>query len=193
MITEALLGTLTGILGNILSSFVNLRAQRLKNEHELAMVKAQTEATIKEAEANIRVTETRVAGEIEAAETLAFSESIRLGNQRELGSDAISGMLNGNLFMKILGTVVSFLQGLVDVLRASMRPALTAYLVGVASYLTWKAWNISGVAGTEVMAGVFASTTEVMVYMAVTCVTWWFGDRRVAKFMYRLNDGNLRN
>jgi hypothetical protein len=40
---------------------------------------------------------------------------------------------------------------------------------------------------------IFDQVTSIVIYLTVNCVTWWFGDRRVAKFLMRLKDGNLKN
>ena len=38
----------------------------------------------------------------------------------------------------------------------------------------------------------FSQVIDIILYLTVSCVTWWFGDRRVAKFLMRLNDGNYK-
>ena len=78
-----------------------------------------------------------------------------------------------------------------------MRPGLTAYLVGLTSWITFISMDVLKKHGhllTADQAGdIFDQVTSIVIYLTVSCVTWWFGDRRVAKFLMRLKDGNLKN
>ena len=40
---------------------------------------------------------------------------------------------------------------------------------------------------------IFDQVTSIIIYLTVSSVTWWFGDRRTAKFLMRLNDGNKKD
>jgi len=62
MILSSVLGAVTGLAGSIGNKFLSLRELKLKNEHSLLMVKAETEAMVAEANASIKITETEVAG-----------------------------------------------------------------------------------------------------------------------------------
>jgi hypothetical protein len=44
-----------------------------------------------------------------------------------------------------------------------------------------------------VPGAIFDQVTSIVIYLTVSCVTWWFGDRRVAKFLMRLRGGNLKS
>lgn len=196
MITETLLGVLTGFAGNIVTSFTNLKAQKLKNAHEVAMLAAQTEATIKEAEANIRITETQIAGEIEKAETAAYLESMKQSTG-ESANKLVEKLLTGNKFSVWVGMLLTFLLGIVDFLKGLVRPGLTIYLVALTTVISSQAWEIMGAHQEALTAleakAIYMEVINIVIYLTVSVVTWWFGDRRTAKFLYRLNDGNLRN
>ena len=66
-----------------------------------------------------------------------------------------------------------------------VRPSLTVYLCGVTTWVTLMAWKIMQASGTEITATqameIFQDTTSIVVYLTVSCVTWWFGDRRMSK------------
>ncbi len=196
MITQALLGVVTGFLGNIVTSFTNLKAQKLKNAHDLSMLTAQTEATIKEAEANIRITETQIAGEVEKAESAAYLQSIK-ESTTETSNKLVEKLLSGNKVSQAIGILLTFLLGFVDFIKGAVRPGLTIYLVALTTVITAQAWEIMG-AHQEALSAIeakalYMEVINIVIYLTVSTVTWWFGDRRTAKFLYRLNDGNLRN
>ena len=69
-----------------------------------------------------------------------------------------------------------------------MRPTLTLYLVGCSSYITYLAWIIIQKHGLQTMTaaqaiGIFQQVTSTMIYLAVSAVTWWFGDRTMSKYL----------
>lgn len=83
--------------------------------------------------------------------------------------------------------------GIVDIFRKSMRPALTGCFIGVTTWITHKAWiilkatNVGANAMTASQADViFTNVTNTVVYLTVSCVTWWFGNRRMAKFLMKM-------
>jgi hypothetical protein len=75
----------------------------------------------------------------------------------------------------------------VDWLNAMMRPALTIYLLGTSSYITYLAWKIMQTHGLTITAdqavSIFEQVTSTMIYLTVSAVTWWLGDRSVSKFL----------
>jgi hypothetical protein len=93
--------------------------------------------------------------------------------------------LSWKLFTVPVATLISFLFGFVDFIKGMIRPSLTVYLCGVTTWVTLMAWKIMQASGTEITATqamtIFQDTTSIVVYLTVSCVTWWFGDRRMAK------------
>jgi len=196
MIAEGIAGVITGLVGTIATSWLNLKSQKEKNKHELSMVEVQTKAMIAEANANIRITEAEVAGEVERLEAQAYSESIEQGNKQALDNKTLERLFNSPWTMPF-GVILAVLLGFVDFLKHLMRPALTGYLVVVASWLTFEATKImqakQDLLSASMATEIFTDMVNVIFYLTVSVVTWWFGDRRVAKFLYRLDDGNSRD
>lgn len=195
MIAESVAGVITGLVGTIATSFLNLKTQKEKNKHEINMVEAQTKAMIAEAQANIRITEQEVAGEMERMDAEIYKETIKAGNQQALGNKLLEKLF-ASKWTTPIGVLLAFLLGFVDFLKHLMRPGLTAYLVLVSSWLTWEATKIiqlkQDLLSASMALDIFNDMVNVIFYLTVSVVTWWFGDRRVAKFIYRLNDGNHR-
>jgi hypothetical protein len=195
MIIESLIGVLTGTLGTALTSFLSFKAQKEKNKHEQVMVKLQTDAMIAEANANIRVTEANVAGELEKMDSEIYKASVELGNKVAL-DDKVLMKLFESKWTYVFGVILALLLGIVDFVKHALRPALTAYLMVIASIVTWQSWEILSASGYTIpmqeAIDMYKTNITTVWYLAVSFSTWWFGDRRVAKYLYRLNDGNMR-
>lgn len=98
--------------------------------------------------------------------------------------------LSWKLFTVPIASIIAFLFGLTDFFRGMIRPTLTVYLCGVTTWVTLMAWRIMQSSGTEITASqameIFQDTTSIVTYLTVSCVTWWFGDRRMAKTIMEL-------
>lgn len=197
MVLEAIIGTATGLLSNFLTSWQNNKQQKIKNDHEIKMsefelkrIDAQTNAMIKEAEANIKITETKIQGEIQAIEAAgemnAFNESIRLGNEKALSSEWVNKLFESKWTIPF-GVFITMLMAGSDFIKHLIRPCLTVFYVLLASYMTYQVVVIMNAANRFVeldeAVTLFNDTKEIVFYLAVTLVTWWFGDRRMAKNM----------
>jgi hypothetical protein len=191
MLIETILGVVTGIAGNVVTSITNLKTQKLKNEQDLKMREYDIKERAQEATLQMAVDSNRLEGELEKLETDAYLQSMKIGNETLLTDAKLSALSSdGNWLSRIL----AFLMGLVDIFRSSVRPGLTAYLVVLTTLITMKSMAII-TAKTDLLTTmqaqeIFGNVTNIVIYLTVSCVTWWFGDRRTAKFAYRLNDGN---
>lgn len=70
--------------------------------------------------------------------------------------------------------------GWMDKTRAIIRPLLTMYLVGLASWITWKLHSLVGGLDNIPMDSVFTMYWEIIsaiIFLTVTCVTYWFNQR----------------
>jgi hypothetical protein len=196
MLIETILGGITGLIGNAVGGWFKLKQKKLdldikkmEHKHELEMVTAETKAMIMEAKANIKITQAQVEGAIEIEDAKSYMQSQKEGNKNLFSNKWIDALLQVEGWWRIitlpLAGLVSTLFGFVDFLRGLIRPALTIYLCGVTTWVTWMAWeimNMNGVALTVLEASkIFNDVTSIVTYLTVSCVTWWFGDRRMAK------------
>lgn len=201
MLIETILGAATGIIGNIVGGVFKYKAAKLElekqtnqNQHEVAMVKAETEAMIMESKANIAITKAKVEGEIEVADANAYIQSQKEGNKSFFNNKWVDKLFEVTGKWRILtfpaGVLVAVAFGLIDFLRGIIRPSLTAYLVGMTTWITILAWKImqqNGVVITSDQAVlIFSQVTSIVIYLTVSCVTWWFGDRRISKTIMKM-------
>lgn len=191
---DIILGGVTGLIGNAFTTWFKYKNAKMDNEHKEKMVDLETQAMIKESEMQIKVTTARIEGEVELADSAAFDTAQKAGN-KQLFADKWIDMIMANRdrkwtgwFFGLLGTLIAAGFAFVDWLNGIMRPALTIYLVGASSYITYLAWVIMQSAGLQMMSttqalGIFQQVTSTMIYLAVSAVTWWFGDRTMSKFL----------
>lgn len=201
---ETILGGVSGLLGSAVTAYSNYKIQKLANEHKQAMANLELEKMdrekeimLAEAEANMRITEVQTEAQIDIADSQVYIESLKAA-QKEAFSDAtLQKLLEGGKFSRFIGNILSFLFGLVDFIKRLIRPGLTVYFVVLTSLITYVAWDVvdkhqADLDPTQVIA-LFDEVTTIIIYLTVTIVTWWFGDRRMAKFLTRLDDGNIKN
>lgn len=186
-ITAILGGGASGLLGSLFTGILGYLNKRQDQQHALAVIRAETAAMTAEAEAQIRVTEKRVEGDIALAEMGAFTESQKQGNRDAFRAEYMAQLMAGGRFCQFAGAMLALAMGMVDVLRHSARPVLTYYQVGATTWITWLAWSVLIATETAMSVAfaqeIFGKVVTTVLYLTVTCVTWWFGDRRVAKIM----------
>ena len=191
MLIETIMGVATGLIGNVVTSITNLKTQKLKNEHDLAMRKYDIEEREQEGRIQIAVDSNRLEGELEKIEADAYLQSMKVGNETLLTDGKLQALTTDKNW---LSRILAFLMGLVDIFRSSVRPGLTAYLVALTTLITMKSMEIitskAALLTTIQAQEMFSNVSDIVIYLTVSCVTWWFGDRRTAKFAFRLNDGN---
>lgn len=191
---DIILGGLTGLIGNAFTTWFKYKNSKLEYAHKEKMVDLETQAMIKESEMQIQVTKARIEGEIEIADSAAYDTSQKAGNKQLFAEKWIDMIMEGGnrkwtgWFFRLMGTVIAAGFALVDWLNGMMRPALTIYLVGTSSYITYLAWSILNKAGVGTLTAsqsldIFQQVTSTMIYLAVSAVTWWFGDRTMSKFL----------
>lgn len=188
-------GVITGLIGSIATGITNFKMQKLNNEHQVKMVEVETNAMIAEKDAQIKVTETEVQGRLSEKDADIYHETIRQEGKRIVSNEMIAKLFESK-WTAWLGSLIVFILSVVETLKVLIRPGLTLYLVGVTTWITMMAYHIltineNLISADEALA-LFKQVINIIIYLTVSCVTWWFGDRRTAKFLYRLNDGNLR-
>ena len=143
MVIETILGGLTGILGNVLTAWSSYKTQKLKNEHDQKMYDFKIKEIAAKTDAAIKITEAKIEGAVELADSEAYTESQKHGNKKLFGDTWIQKLLEikGRLsYITIpIAAFLVVLLGFVDVLKGLMRPGLTLYLTGVTTWITWKA------------------------------------------------------
>jgi hypothetical protein len=197
---DIILGGVTGLVGNIITAWSNFKTQKLKNEHDEAMYSFKIQELGAKTDAAIKITEAKISGAVELADSEAYKASQTEGNKQSFSDSWIDKLFSVEGWLSYIATPVAvllaMLLGSVDVLKGIMRPGLTLYLTAVTTWLTWTAYGILQQVGANMTSqqalDIYNQVTSIVIYLTVSCVTWWFGDRRIAKFLMRLDDGNIK-
>lgn len=194
---DIIFGGITGLVGNVITGIMSYKTQKLKNQHEVDMIKAETESMKIEAEMQIQVTKAEIEGAVELADAQAYMNSQKSASQPMFSEKWIDKLFSvegkfGRFFAVPAAVIIAMGFGFVDWLRGFMRPALTMYLTGITTVLTYQAWQILQQHGLGTMTAAqavdtYTQTSSMVIYLTVSCITWWFGDRRMAKFLTTLN------
>lgn len=176
------LGAITGLVGPIITNITNYKLQKEKNSHEILKIKAESEAVTVEANANIQIERTITEGKIAEGELTALTESMKNADVdmfKESYMDKLPGWVAG---------IIAFCMLQIDMLRRSIRPVATIYLMGATTWITVKAYEILQVNGPEAISVIWAQklfedVIITVIYLTVSCISWWFCDRQVKKFV----------
>lgn len=191
---DILLGGVTGLIGNAFTTWFKYKDRKMQCAHEKDMAKIELDAMIKEAQMQIKVTQSRIEGEIELADAAAYKESLKSGREK-LFSDKWIDMIMAagkdkwwGSICKLVGLFIASGFAFLDWLRSFMRPAMTLYLMGATTWVTMLAWKImenaqGGAIDVVTAMGILEQVISTIIYLTVSAVTWWFGDRTMSKFL----------
>jgi len=196
---DTILGGVTGLLGTVATGIMKYQNQKIKYENDQKMVALNTAAFKEKSEVQIEVTKEQVKGDIAKEDTEAYRDSITSANKPLFSEKWIDKLFSvqgkfGRFFAIPCGVFIAFGFAGVDWLRAFMRPALTLYLTVMSTVITYMAWNIiqaHNIAAMSIQQAVdiYTRTTTIIIYLTVSCVTWWFGDRTMAKALLDIHGG----
>jgi predicted RND superfamily exporter protein len=188
---DTLLGGVTGLLGTIATGILKYQNQKIKYENDQKMVALNTAAFKEKAQMKIQVTAEKVKGEIQKADTEAYKQSIVSAGKPLFSEKWIDKLFSvqgkfGRFFAIPCAVFIAMGFAFVDWLRGFMRPVLTLYLTGMSTVITYMAWNIMKANNIAAMTptqavDIYTRTTSIIIYLTVSCVTWWFGDRTMSK------------
>jgi hypothetical protein len=187
---SGILGGITGVLGSIFTSIMQYKTEKMKNEHEIEKIKQETEAMKAEAAMQIQITKAQIEGAVELADSEAYIASQKVGNESLFSRTWVEKLTEAPGGWKILtlplASLIIFMFGFVDWLRGFMRPFLTIYLTLITTGITYLAWDIldkkaGGAITIDQALELWNTVTSTVIYLTVSCVTWWFGDRAISK------------
>lgn len=185
-----LAGGATGLLGNVVSTVFSFVNKKQDNKHEFAMRKLGIEAMEREAKMNIQITETKVQGDIALAEMESFNETIKQNAVDKLSGDVLSRLFDQKWTIPF-GVLLAFLFGVVDFIKALIRPGITLYLTIALTVIYFNTIDViklhGGLYDVQSATALFEEITQNILYIGTSCIMWWFGDRRVAKTLRKSN------
>ena len=191
IVTSIFGGGITGLAGSALTAIMNYKTQKLKNEHDIALETVRQAGIKLEAEANLKITQVQTEGAIEVAEVEALKESYKSIQKDLFDASYMKGLMSSK-WTRWIGALISLMFGLVDFLKAMARPVITYYLMIASTWVTIMAYQILTTYGTSITKdealGLFQEIVTAILYMTITVVSWWFADRRMAKYASKFLD-----
>lgn len=193
---DIILGAVTGLIGNVVTGVMNYKTMKIKLTHEEKMIGLQTDAMKEKAKMQIEITKNKIKGELDLADMEVYGKSQEAGNKPMFSEKWIEKLFTVTGWVKYFAIPFAVLMAsafaFVDFLRGFMRPGITMYLTGLTTAITYMAWDILQTHGVEGMSvtesmGIYDRVITIVIYLTVSCVTWWFADRRTAKFLQTLN------
>ncbi len=160
-ITSLLSGGATGVLGSLVTNVADYFEEKRKNQHEIELRKLDIE---------------EMQQEYEARKEIAAQQSQAQTTKTSYEHDArsyTSGMKIKSPWLKA-GLVF------VDMVRGLVRPALTVFLIVLVWMTFSKVQAVLESAGVDPLpvdraGAIYASVVDMILYLAATSVTWWFG------------------
>lgn len=188
MLGSAAGGGLLGMIGSLGKGWLEARERENDRQHQLAMRKVDLLEMEKEAELQLRQTETELAGQ-------ARIVSIEGDTARDVAAAELQGesyehdqaRYSNGVLDKLTGRsggVARFFLVLVDVVRGFMRPAITTYVLVLASLMTWQLHGMVeqlAYVKPEQAWPLYQSAVDMVLFLTVTAVVWWFGSRPSSK------------
>ncbi len=171
MLTSLLAGGLTGVLGAVFSNLADIWKRRQDRKHEIELRRLDLAIMDKEWEYRTRTAEAEEEVRLQESSDALRTASYTADTARYIDPAKIKSVC-------LKAALVA-----VDVIRGLIRPALTVYLL-------WLVWDtrcevrtvIEAAGGIQAMdvrtaISVYRLIIEMILYLASTCVTWWFGTR----------------
>ncbi|MGC2166365.1 MAG: hypothetical protein WA632_10155 [Gallionella sp.] len=186
-------GGATGLVGVLFQKFFEYKAKqqdlelvRINNEHarqlaqmdvEKAKTAAQATEHVADMEAEAQMRSAELDAQARADEAAARDYAASIESDRATYSDP--KLQSRSKFARNMMTIVDSVRGLI-------RPVLTVYLVIIATVMFFWAKDLAAPSGASVLdpasaAVIVKSVIDTLMYLATTCVVWWFGVRPTAK------------
>lgn len=186
-LTSLIGGGALGVIGNMITSFVNYKMKGQEMSHDIQKMKLEKEIMLAEKEANIQVARAETEGKIAIAEVEALKESYKEAFKPSLESATLNRLLSSK-WTAWAGTLISFLFAIADFMTKMARPAITYYLIGASSWVTMLVYQVLVASDQKVItaskaADLFDAIVTTMLFLTVSVVSWWFCDRQTSKFM----------
>lgn len=200
------LGLIAGLFGGWLQQRQKRKMAELEaadrqaaRAHEIALLDAQTSNMIKEAEIGLKVTQTEADIAADLARYDVDKEVLKLAQgdiakpEEILFSDT---ELEKSRVARFFSCLMRVLFGLVEMLRRLYRPAASYYSMAGLTYLVL--WLTSELAKRNIeltdeqVVTMWFSIVDTCLFLAVTCVTWWFISREKQHAFGGLSNVNKR-
>lgn len=194
-------GGLFGILGGLGTAWLKQKADekahqykleemKAKQSYNLDMIKAETDATIKEVEANVKRDQIIMDGKADIEESKNRNKSILKLSENYVKASLVEKMMfNSNKWSAWItipiAILITFIHGIVDVSRTLVRVLVTYGSVTFSCYVTYMAFGMYEDLGI-VMSGdelyeIIQTMLRLLTFTTSTVIGFWFMDKSMSR------------
>lgn len=185
-------GGITGIIGgalHLLFGWLNTRAEidkmKVQAQLQIDLVNANAAAKAKEYAALAQVEKERAEGIAAKADAEALAKSHEAAGRSLLAG--VSAPEGPGFFSSLARGIVWVLLGIMEAIRAFIRPGLTVYLAAITTFLYFEANKLVTMLGVEwrqdIAEKIYVQIVFTILYLFGVCVSWWFMTRKVPNIM----------
>lgn len=166
IVTTILSGGATGLIGGIVTTFVEYKKQQLMYNHEVKKIELEQQTLQMEIDGRMRIAETEADAARDVADSNALSDSYDADRATYTAEVARTG----------------FMFQLVDFIRGIIRPGITIYLAVIVTliYMDMKEvldnMGVSALNPNEIIS-LHREIILSVIYVTTTVILWWFGTR----------------
>lgn len=169
-----MLGVGLKLFGDYKNRQLDLQLAKINGELELAKRDKDAQIMAQEWAGRTRVAEVEAAGKADVAASEAFAESFKTEPQR----------YSDNSWLAMLPpwarVVCAILMFVLDWVRGACRPGLAIYLAVLTTLIFYEARALlDGPLPAEVASQLVLHIINTILYLFVTCVTWYYGVRNL--------------
>jgi len=162
-------GGLFGLIGTGIHSMLAVKQEQDKAKKEIEMrrldldeLRLQNDAADKRSATELALLQLR--GQQDAAKAQADAAVTEMTTAKEIQLSSYAA------------DTASYGGGAVDTVRGLVRPLITAYTLGLMTWIAWLLYDATG--GTIADPSVLWSrVVEAILFLTITTCTWWFGSR----------------
>jgi len=201
LLGDGLTGGLFGILGGLGTAWIKYKHQekehqykleenKSKREHQLKMIGAETEASIKEIEANVRRDEIIMEGKADIEESKGRNEAVVKLSENYIKDSLIERMMFNSSkitkwFTLPLALLITLIHSTIDMMRTLVRPLITYASVGFTCYVTYLTFEIYQKLGISIDSSdllvIIKDMLKLLTFITSTAVSFWFMDKSMSR------------
>ncbi len=196
MLVESILGVISGVGVNIVTSIISYKNKQLElekvkieGEYKIKEIEAMSKATIAEAEANLKRDIIVTEGAYPQKELDVIAKGYEMEDKRLTSDKSVEKLfkLQGWLkyFGQIIGTLITTLFAINDFIKAMLRPFITIYQIAISTWLTYLSYQMLKLHGDiishDYAREIFTKFVDTTLYLTITIITWYFTNRSIRK------------
>jgi hypothetical protein len=186
------LGSFLGIFTSLASTYVQYKEKLADNKHQLDLIKANSEATIREIDAQIEVQKIVTEGDVrveeaesDTAESVGRNSLIERLTGKYLSDDILKTMITDTTKIGIFFKPFIYLHVIfMDAVRGLIRPILTVGIVWYVTYIIDMAleeYFLDDYASENLMVMVIKPAIQLILFSTSTVVSFWFADKSMSR------------